>query len=311
MLEIASRFLARVAAVASMVVAAAAPGSAAPAPVDRGLRFDSPGVLDLAERSLQVSDGKALAISVLDGADAQRILAAPAQGENEPVLRFSDDEYGCSTVERGRPARKCALQHENGLIAAAGPPIKRAGKRLTIVPTGAGAALTFIDWKEPATKNGDGDEETHWYLGRLPGSGYERVEVQFGHDAPGNFLINPRSGKVAFVHNGADLVAPSPDGQLLVTWNALNPPFSLRVAALDRDGPRLTLQCSMGQSQERLTPVFKGWTGEATFAFVLEYGAAGEAKARVAARVRHDGTAWTFATNDVGRLAALDCHAEP
>ena len=69
----------------------------------------------------------------------------------------------------------------------------------------------------------DGDEETHWYLGTLPGSRYQRVEVQFGHDAPGNFLVNPQSGKVAFVHNGADLVAPSPDGMLLVTWNALNP----------------------------------------------------------------------------------------
>jgi hypothetical protein len=273
-------------------------------------------VLDLAERSLQVGAGKAVAISALDGVDAARILAAPAHDENEPALRFSDDEYGCSILERGRPergrpSRKCALEHESALIAAAGPSIKRAGKRLTIAPTGAGAALTFIDWKQPTTKSGDGDDETHWYLGRLPGSGYERVEVQFGHDAPGNFLINPRSGKVAFVHNGADLVSPSPDGRLLVTWNALNPPFNLRVAVLDGDGPRVALQCSLARSADSPKPVFKGWLDDSAFGLVLEADLPDKTAMpdATAVRIGRDVTGWKVAAGDAKRLAALECRA--
>ena len=203
----------------------------------------------------------------------------------------------------------------------------------------------FVDWKEPTTRSADGDEEVHWYLGRLAGlsrpsmapagrswpsmapaalgllpsalgllpggSGYERVEVQFGHDAPGNFLINPQSGKVAFVHNGADLVVPSPDGRLLVTWNSLNPPLSVRVAALDTDGPRLVLQCETREGKARLTPVFKGWHDVAQLDLVIEIGEQSKSMARLAASVELQEGQWRVSASDIGRVAAigLSCHS--
>jgi hypothetical protein len=267
------------------------------------LRFDSPGVLDLAERSQHVAGGQAVAVSELAAGDAERIFAAPAIGEDPPVLRFSDDEFGCA-----KPSRQCSLEHERKLLDAATAAVTRDGKRLIVKPAG-GAPATFIDWKQPTTKTADGDEETHWYLGRLAGSNYERIEVQFGHDAPGNFLVNPQSGKVAFVHNGADLVAPSPDGRLLVTWNSLNPPLSLRVAALDADGPRLVLQCAAPEGRERLTPVFKGWRDAHTIDFVVEIGAQGKSMARLAASLRENDGRWQLAASDGARLAAtgLSC----
>jgi hypothetical protein len=283
-------------------------------PSDRGLRFDSPGVLDLAERSQQIAGSQAVPVAELAAADAERIFAAPAIGEDPPMLRFSDDEYGCE-----KASRACSQEHERKLTSASGATVARDGKRLTVTPTD-GQPAVFIDWKQPASKSTDGDEETHWYLGRLadglsrpsmasealgllPG-GYERVEVQFGHDAPGSFLVNPRSGKVAFVHNGADLVAPSPDGRLLLTWNSLNPPLSLRVAALDSDGPRLVVQCAAPEGKERLTPVFKGWRGAHGFDFVVEIGAQGKSMARLAASLRENGGRWELAASDGARLAA-------
>jgi hypothetical protein len=182
--------------------------------------------------------------------------------------------------------------------------VKRDGKRLTVVSRD-GRASTFVDWKQPTTKTADGDEETHWYLGRMPKNGYERVEVEFGHDAPGNFLINPQSGKVAFVHNAADLAAPSPEEKLLVTFNALNPPISIRVAALDAAGPRLVLQCEVPEGRERLTPVFKGWHDASAFDLVFEIGEQSKSMARLAMRISGDGSGWHAGASDVARLSRL------
>jgi hypothetical protein len=277
--------------------------AAPPAIGERGLRFDSPGVLDLAERSQRIAGGQVVRAGDLAATDAERIYAAPAIGEDPPVLRFSDDEFGCA-----KPSRQCSLEHERKLLDAAAAAVTRDGKRLIVKPSGGAPAL-FIDWKQPTTKTADGDEETHWYLGRLPGSNYERIEVLFGHDAPGNFLVNPQSGKVAFVHNGADLVAPSPDGRLLVTWNSLNPPLSLRVAALDADGPSLVLQCAAPEGRERLTPVFKGWRDAHAIDFVVEIGAQGKSMARLAASLRENDGRWQLAASDGARLAVtgLSC----
>src|SRR5258706_2050971 len=180
-----------VAILASMVVSCAAP-AAPKVDADHGLRFNSPGVLDLAKRSLQVEGGQPVPVSALADADAQDIFAASAVGEDPLPLSFSDDAFGCKT-----PSRKCSLEHERKVLDLAGAAAKRDGKRLTITPA-SGAAAMFVDWVVAATRTADGDQETHWYLGRLAGSGYARVEVEFGHDAPGNFLINLQSGKIAF-----------------------------------------------------------------------------------------------------------------
>lgn len=270
-----------------------------------GLRFDSPGVLDLAERSQKVV-GAAISTGVLAPAEAEKILAAPTFSEEQPSLAFSDDVFACK-----KPSRACSLEHESKLIAASNAAIKRDDKRLMIV-TASGAPAVFIDWKIPESRTADGDEETHWYLGRMPGGGYHRVEVQFGHDAPGNFLVNPANGKMAFVHNGADLVAPAPDGLHLLTFITLNPPLSVRLAALDAVGPSLELQCEVGKDNERVSGQFKGWHDARSFDLVLQIPAMHSAPARVFAMrlTWHDAT-WTIAAAEPGRLAAIGfaCYA--
>jgi hypothetical protein len=273
----------------------------------RGLRFDSPGVLDLAERTQQVA-GAAAPVTALAPAEAEKILSAPTLSEEQPSLSFSDDVYGCE-----KPSRDCSFEHERKLIAASNAAVKREGKRLTIVPV-SGAPAVFLDWKMPTTKTADGDEETHWYLGRMSGSGYHRVEVQFGHDAPGNFLINPGSGKVTFVHNGSDVVVPAPAGKYLLTFNTLNPPLSIRVAALDAAGPRLHLQCEVGKDNDRIAGQFKGWHDAGSFDLALQIPAAhSEPVQAIAMRLTvHDGL-WSVATSHPERLAAtgFNCHGAP
>ncbi len=295
----------KLASVAAMALAWSVTLAADTPDADKGLRFNSPGVLDLADRSLKIEVGKPVAAAALDSAEAGRIFAAPGIGDEPLGLRFSDDEFGCKT-----PSRKCSLEHERKLLDAAGSAARRDGRRLTITPS-SGAPITFVDWKMPATRTADGDDETHWYLGSVAGSGYHRVEVQFGHDAPGNFLIDPQSGKVAFVHNGADLVAPAPDGGALLTWNALNPPFSLRVAALGAAGPRLAMQCEAADGGPRVEPVFKGWTGSDRFAFVLEIGEPGKSQPRVAASAQLRDGHWQLSASDVARMESigLSCHS--
>jgi hypothetical protein len=286
-------------AVIALFALAGAPGIAQVerAAVERGLRFDSPRVLDLASPAQHPVDGRnSVVIVQLPAAEAARILAAPAIAEDPPLLRFSDDVYGCT-----KPSRPCSEMHEKALIVGAGASVRREGKRLTIAPR-QGISATFVDRVEPATRNADGDAETHWYLGRLPGSGYERVEVQFGHDAPGSFLVNPRNGRIAFVHNGADLVAPSPDGRLLLTWNSLNPPLTLRVAALDETGPRPVVSCAATESGVRLTLVFKGWRDASTFDIAV---AADQPTTRLAAEMTHRGPRWILRASAMARLESI------
>ena len=269
----------------------------------QGLRFNSPGVLDLAERTQKMQSASALSATALAAADAKKILAAPALTEEQSTLTFSDEIYGCKT-----PTRVCAQEHERKLLTAADGSVKRIDRQL-IVAVGSGQPLIFVDWKMPETKTADGDEETHWYLGRLSGNGYHRVEVQFGHDAPGSFLINPQSEKIAFVHNGADVVAPSLNGQHLVTFNTLNPPLSIRVAALDAAGPRLELQCEIDANASPARAQFKGWHDADSFDLVLlPEGANGqEALPLRIAQIAHG---WSLAAVAVERIAAVGffCH---
>lgn len=286
------------AAIIALFLLAGAPGPAAvPRAVDaHGLRFDSPGVLDLASRTKRPAVPVAVATKEMSAGDVAQILAAPAISEDPPLLRFADEIYGCA-----KPSPACSRQHESVLVSASGGAVRREGKHLVVVPM-RGMAVTFADWIEPATRSADADEEGHWYLGRLPGSAYERVEVQFAHDAPGSFLVNPQNGMVAFVHNGADLVAPSPDGRLLLTWNSLNPPLSLRVAALDETGPRLVVSCAALERGVRLTPVFKGWHSAAAFDFVV---AIGESATSLAAELTRAGSQWVLRASDTARLKRI------
>ncbi len=271
----------------------------------QGLRFNSAGVLDLAERSQKVS-GDAVPVVSLDVTEAAKIIAAQTLGEDQTSLTFSDDVYHCA-----KPSKTCSQEHERSLIDAGQGAVKRDGKTLSVSSTAAAPAV-FVDWNVPESKSADGDAETHWYLGRLAGSGYQRIEVQFGHDAPGNFLINPANGKIAFVHNGSDVVAPAPDGMRLVTLNALNSPLSLRVAALDDAGPRLVAQCDASNEDFHVEIRFKGWHDAHGFDFVLEVQPdINKPARRIALRLAQSGSGWTLATSDHVPLISMgfSCNA--
>jgi len=264
----------------------------------RGQRFNSSGVLDLA-RHAQLHKGRMLAVVALDAGVARQILAAPVLDQEHATLPFSDYLFSCPTE-----SNTCVAQHEQNLIAAADGAVRHEQQRLVIKPAAA-PAVTFIDWAEPTTGTADGDSETHWYLGTLPGNGFHQVEVQFGHDAPGSFLVNPQNGKSAFVHNGSDIAAPAPGGMHLVTFNADNP-LLLRVAALDAAGPRLELECA-AHAQGRLTAQFKGWHDEASFDLVLTAPGAPPLPVRIA----HENAGWTLEPADPGALpaAGIACQA--
>lgn len=284
---------ARFAAAALCVLAA--PALHAKDAARQGLRFDSAGVLDLAERTQQVANGRPVPVVVLEAAAAKAVFAAKIQDEDQVALRFSDDEYACRP-----PSPACTTTQEARLIDAGGGAVRREGKRLTIASPATAAAL-FFDWNMAATKSADGDSATHAYLGILPGSGYHRVEVQFGHDAPGNFLVNPGNARVAFVHNGSDVAVPAPDGLHLVTFNTMNPPLTLRVAALDATGPRLALTCAV-KPDSPATAQFRGWRDAHGFDLtLLPAGSGGEEV--VAMRLALDAHGWKVATAHPERMA--------
>lgn len=270
---------------------------AAPVP-PAGLRFDSAGVLNLADRERDIANADALAVVPLDAAEAAAILAAPVVDEDHPALPFSDDAFACKRGES-----PCVPAHERALIDASLGKIKRDGRQL-VVSANDGTLLHFTDFTQPTSRKAEGDSEAHWYLGTLPGSGYHRVEVQFGHDAPGSFLINPGDGGIAFVHNGSDVVAPSPDGRWLVTFNSINPPASVRVADLDITGPRLAMTC--GAAKRSVAAVqFKGWHDASTFNLILlPTGKPGVDP--VPLRVGRGGDGWQIAMPDPARAARLE-----
>jgi hypothetical protein len=260
---------------------------------DRGVRFDSPGVLDLAERSLQLTS--TVPVDSLSAADQQHILAEPTLDQAHATLAFSDDLFGCKSEDNA-----CLRKHEQPLPASA----VRNGRKLTLKSVN-GTASVFADWVMPEKKSADGDSETHWYLGALSGSGYQRVEVQFGHDSPGSFLVNPQTGKVAFVHNGSDIVAMAPDGKHLLTFNSENPPLSLRIAALDATGPSLVFECSAALHDDKTTAQFKGWRDAQTFDLALT----GSFGASVALHARGVGESWRVLSDPQQlTMAGFTCH---
>jgi hypothetical protein len=289
-------FILRAVLISLAGVSAVANAKGAP---ERGLRFDSAGVLDLAQRAAKLDGGKPLTFAALPETDTGAIVAAAALSEETPLqLKFSEEEFGCKQA-----AAQCMKEHEAKLIAQADGAVKRLDKRL-VIAAGAGAPVIFVDWSQAATKSAEGDQETHWYLGRMSGNGYHRVEVQFGHDAPGNFLINPKNGKVAFVHNGADIVAHSADARYLFTFNTLNPPLSLRVARLDDGGPKLVLTCTAKGDDDKTSAQFKGWRNNSAFDLVVHAGGA-HAKQDVALRISYGDNAWKAQASDPAQFAAM------
>jgi hypothetical protein len=259
------------------------------------LRYDSRGVLDLAIRVAQLH-GAPIPVSVLAAGDAAKITAASTIAEDPLLLPFSDDVYACT-----KPSKTCSRQNERKLIEASGGTAKRDGKRLTLIAD-SGATADFVDWKMAESKSADGDAAEHLYLGTLAGSGYQRVEVNYEHDAPGNLLFNPKNAKTAFVHNGADVAAPSPDGKRLVTYNTLNPPLSIRIAAFDDTGPRVELECAVGNADEKTRALFKGWHGNDIDLTLLPLGE--EGNKAMPLRIAQKAGTWSVAATDAQAFAA-------
>ena len=265
----------------------------------RGLRFDSPGVLDISARDLNVPGGQEISVVVLAAADAARIASASAIDEQVATLPSPDEIFGCKT-----PSSACSTAGERNAIAASGGTVKREKNALSIAPT-RGAAATFVDWKMAENKNADGDGERHWYLGALKGSGYHRVDVEFEHDAPGAFLTNPANGKSIFVHYASDVAALAPDGAMLLTYDPLNEPLSIRIVALDAAGPTVAMLCS-GTASDSVHVEFKGWRDASTVELaVVAHGPRNRLAHAAPLRFSKLASGWQLAADDAAALAAL------
>ena len=285
---------ARLIALAASVVAFDAAAAAS-----RGLRFDSAGVLDISAHDLSVPGGREIPVVALDAADAARIASALAIDEQAATLTFSDTIFGCKT-----PSAACSMAGERQSIAAAPAAVKRDKNTLTIT-SASGATATFVDWKVAENKRAEGDGERHWYVGALKGSGYHRVDVEFEHDAPGAFLINPANAKSMFFHYASDVAALSPDGSMLLTYDPLNEPLSIRIAALDAGGPSVAMMC-LGKSSYATHVDFKGWRDSNTVEMaVVTHGPRNRLAHATPIRVSHVVSGWQLAAGDVGALTAL------
>ena len=278
-----------------LCIAVALIGATAAKAPDRGVRFDSPGVLDLAAHTLEVKLDGALEMTPLAADVAARIAAAPKlTDEQQAILSLSDDVYGCEN-----PSPACSSAGDKKRLAESGGRAKREGNTLHV-----GSAL-FVDWKQADTKSADGDGEKHWYLGTLRGNGYDRIEVEFEHDSPGTFLVNPANGKIAFVHNGSDVVALSPDGKFLLTYDQSNTPLALRIGALGANGPSLAVSCT-GDSNDETHVEFKGWRDASHVEFaVVSHGPHSRLAKANAMEFALSGSNWTLAVADVDALRAM------
>jgi hypothetical protein len=106
-----------------------------------------------------------------------------------------------------------------------------------------GEALRFVDWTLRDRPGFDGDYVRYRYAGALAGNGWWRVEVQYGHDAPSSWLVNPATGDALHVHNGGEVTTLSPDGRWLATFDTNASPYRLALVSLGAAAPALAVDC--------------------------------------------------------------------
>jgi len=266
-----------------------------------------PEVMDLSDpaRLSPGLKGAPIALGQLPTEIAQAIQAAAARAEDAPeMVRW---------LENVSADDRRILAHENPRLSKAAPTVRRQGKQLIVTPR-HGAAIRLQNWSAPETAVADGDSETFVYAGKLPGSGYQRVEVRYQHDAPGSALINPLSGKSAYVHNGSDAVALSPDGKRIVDLNVQMSPLRLAIASLDADGPAPELLCVSPEGPvygTGLSATFKGWRSSNSLDVELSFVPGSNASVETfPLRLEFDGQAWRANAAMPGRLeqsAGLSC----
>ena len=180
-----------------------------------------------------------------------------------------------------------ARQHERARLGGTQGLVSRQGARLVVTPM-RGFPLAFTDWNTPATRDTEGDTRYYWFAGTMSGSGYLRVEVHYGHDAPGSYLVSPVTGEFAYLHHGDKVGAVSGDGARAAAFDELNEPFRLVLAALDAAGPRVEVECRFERPSREFRARTCGWL-DAT-RFELSWGRDGEAP--VPYQFAHDAKRW-------------------
>lgn len=194
-----------------------------------------------------------------------------------------------------RPLLKVNEQPDERQRLAKNPQqLKRQNQSLNI--QGPNQVWSLTDWK---TTTADGDSLRHRYDRKLTAN-YLKVDLFYGHDAPGSLLINPQTGTALNVHTANDSVTLSPDTkQLLVLNDGLNPPLGLMLFSLGPYGHRLELQCqSLRQYSLRMRQTFHGWHQTGTgFDLVLSLGQAGQQESQ-ALRFDYRQSGWQLASAD-------------
>ncbi|HET7845655.1 MAG TPA: hypothetical protein VFL14_15980 [Xanthomonadales bacterium] len=149
-----------------------------------------------------------------------------------------------------------AAKHERERIAATHG-VARERDVLVLTPKD-GQPLRFTDWAMPERADADGDFVRYRYAGTLEGSGWWRVEVQYGHDAPSSWLVNPASGHAVHVHNGGEVATLSQDGRWLATFDVNAAPFRLALVFLGEGAPTLAVDCLFA-GKGRYAPIACGF----------------------------------------------------
>lgn len=277
---------------------------ALPSPAaEDSLRFDSKRVLDLSGALAQGASRKLVTRPVdIDSATPQ--TGPVAAVFDRPEIRRGDPDVLAAVAAKAGEAQR--IKARRGAVTRKG--------RLLSIDSRVGEPFRFRDWSQAATSDREGDEEAFIYAGMLKGTGYHKVDVHFGHDSPGTFLVHPRSGKLLFVHAEDDLASLSPErNRVFVMSSGLNPPLGFLVTALRDDGPAVRLHC-LAETEGRVIASFRGWHASPAVGFdmVLVTRQAGEAEAYEALPVRffYVNNEWRALAPDAARLVqatGLNC----
>jgi hypothetical protein len=216
------------------------------------------------------ADEEALSLESPVVINLSRLLKASSQLKTRTIpFEKIDDTTGVIELTLSRTPRRLGdpeivspgkkNANEEALIALNHDVVSRTEKTLTI-STKTGSPFKFRDWRH-VHKDADDDSQAFTYSGVIANSGLHKVDVDYQHDGPGSFLINPTSGKILYVHTSSDLTSISRNGQrILVMNNGLNPPFGIIVSALAKDGHGIELQCvGAADRKPKITPFFLGW----------------------------------------------------
>ncbi len=254
-------------------------------------KFDSPSVLFLGTNRPNTAhpQSRPVRYEKLSTETASSILALPDHDLDSSELM----SYGANA------------QKERVLISQESQKVHRSGEKLTIVSE-AGQPIIFTNWSDPGDSRHEGDGAKYFYAGRFGRLKYYRIEDRLEHDSPGSYLINPSSGKMAYVHHGDDIAALSPDNVHLLVFNPLNlqEDRALTVASLSAEGPSVELRCIFNKSNTYEVSVsFKGWRDSKSFDIVFNFNKSGGEPIPVNIKLSQN-SGWVISVPNRSRLEA-------